>query len=220
MKKSEFDVNLNKWPALLVVGDKVTDEQAIEINFRTTSAWWSTNDHEFLDFIAKTIGTTTRNFMGIDFNQSIRDAWGHIELEYLANSNIVSAYIGGPHGWCSWDGDVFANSYNIGKWPTVEEVFNEWKAIAEAFPFLNLRCQLLDGEQCEVDDRPVSAIVEFIVKDGTVEVIIPDRVPMTTVDSDGNVKKFTRMYNSLYREHGTEADFIERFETFKRIRGI
>lgn len=35
----------------------------------------------------------------------------------------------------------------------------------EAFPYLDLRCQLLSGESCEEEAKPV---VEFIVKDGTV----------------------------------------------------
>ena len=50
----------------------------------------------------------------------------HIELEYLSNHRIVSSWIGGPHGWCNWEGNIGCNNYNIGKHPSCKEVYNEW----------------------------------------------------------------------------------------------
>lgn len=212
-------VGLPKWPALLVMGRRVTHEQAIEINFRTSSAWWSTNDREFLEFVADTIGTTVGEYGFMDFGKDIREKWGFLDLSYLENSNIMSSYIGGPHGWCSWDGVIFANSYNIGKWPSVEEVEQDWKAIAEAFPFLSLRCQLLDGENVEEGER--QALVEFRVNAGEVEVFYPDedRTPMMpTVGPD--ISAFMANRNSRYREHDPEHLFTQRYEIFKQIRGL
>lgn len=211
-----FNVNLNKWPAMLVVGEKVTVEQAIEINFRTACSYWSSNDKDFLAFIAEVIGANVGNYRNVEFTDEIREAWGHIPLEYLSNSNIVSSYIGGPHGWCSWDGEIFSNSYNIGKWPTVREVYDDWCRIAEAFPFLNLRCQLMSGECSE---ERLTALVEFVVKDGAVEVLIPDATPMITA-SDCDISRFISMLNNRYREHGSELDFVTRYNTFKAIRGF
>jgi hypothetical protein len=97
-----------------------------------------------------------------------------IELSYLDNSQICSSWIGGPHGWCDWEGNIGCSNYNIGKWPGVEEVYNEWKSIAKAFPFLDLRCQLANHEASspEMSENP-GPVVEFIVKAGKVKMVIP-----------------------------------------------
>lgn len=178
------DVSLPKWPAMVVRGQRVTREQAAEIIVRTTQWPVSSNQH---DFDAK--ANIAAGFNGVPewrmpeiknepndvrvkrlneaFNReaAVRDELGVIGLQYLANSQISSSYIGGPHGWCNWNGDIFTDSYNIGKWPTVEEVASEWAEIAMAFPFLSLICQLFSGEQCEEGTVP---LVEFLVGDGQV----------------------------------------------------
>lgn len=211
-------IGLPKWPALLVTGKRVTLDQAIEINFRTASSWWSTNDKEFLEFIAESIGASIEGYGYLNFTQEMREKWGHLSLEYLCNSNIVSSYIGGPHGWCSWDGHIFANSYNIGKYPSVVEVHSEWEQIAKAFPFLSLRCQLLDGESSEDGDR--KALVEYVIEDGKVEAFVPeDPTPMVAnVGLDFNM--VAALFNSRLREHGTEQQFTERYNRFKELRGL
>lgn len=215
---SPLEVALPKWPALLVMGNRVTPEQAIEINFRTASGWWSTNDREFLKFVADTIGTKMGQYGSMEFGNEIREKWGFIDLSYLTNSNIMTCYVGGLHGWCSWDGAIFANSYNIGKWPSVAEVQGEWEHIANAFPFLSLRCQLLDGESSEDGER--KALVEFVVKDGKVETFVPEdstpMMPNVGLDMDA----FAANFNSPYREHGPEYLFTERYARFKAIRGL
>lgn len=82
----------------------------------------------------------------------------------------MSCWIGGTHGWCDWDGTIFANSFNVGKWPTVEEVEKDWQAIAAAFPFLDLRSQLLNRGSSEAVDEGASPVVEFVVRNSRVEV--------------------------------------------------
>lgn len=218
MSTPSLKLGLPKWPALLVSGAKVTPDQAIEINFRTASDYWSTNDREFLAFIADTIGTDLTEYGSLNFSREISQKWGHISLSYLSNSNIVSSYIGGPHGWCSWDGTIFSNSYNIGKWPSVDAVFEDWSRIAEAFPFLSLRSQLLDGETA--DDGVRNAVVEFVVADGKVNAFEPeDKTPMVTA-AGLDMDYFARNFNNRYREHGTEQSFTERYERFKVLRGL
>ena len=54
MEKNLFEVELPKWPALVVIGESVTKEQAMEILIRTDSLYFGCNDKEWeeeLNFI-------------------------------------------------------------------------------------------------------------------------------------------------------------------------
>jgi len=93
-----------------------------------------------------------------------------LNLSYLHNHQIVSSWIGGPHGWCTWDGAIGCAVYNIGKWPTVEAVTADWKTIAAAFPFLELRAQLINDE-----GEAGFPAVEWRVASGQVELDLEPR---------------------------------------------
>lgn len=104
-------------------------------------------------------------------NEEFEKEMGFISnTEYVRNNMVASCYIYGAHGWCNPDGTI---SYvdNVGKWPSVEEIFNEWSTIAAAFPYLNVYVTLMSGEQCEDNKRPV---VTLHVKDGSVSCFEPD----------------------------------------------
>ena len=112
---------------------------------------------------------------GIDNVWEIGEAWkkemGIIDTEYVYNSHLSSAYIGGPTGWCSIGGNISVDGHNYGKWPSVESIVNDWQALVAAFPYLDLQCSLFDGEACEDATSPGCTI---IVKDGKVTVCEPD----------------------------------------------
>ncbi len=195
MKKQDFfNLGLPKWPALVVVGKPVTREQAAEIIVRTDSLYFSTNDHAWggqlnsylydvekctsyrlTDAIESKLGLSARDWGAVSaYENAATEAVGKITLEYLDNHQIASSWIGGAHGWCSWDGEIGCSNYNIGKWPSVKDVYDEWVRIAKAFPFLELKCQLMNheaGEEDAVDPRPV---VEFLVKGGRVKMTKPN----------------------------------------------
>ena len=172
------DISLPKWPAFVVSGKKVSEELATNIVIRTDSSLpdfqFSSNDKEF----EKTLNEIFRFPWELDIsNKEYETHWDKVQklhkdlhlvkTNYLNNSQILSAYIGGPHGWCNWNGDIFSNTTNLGKWPEVTEVAEDWSLIATAFPQLDLKCHLYSGESCEDHSRPV---VEFVVKNGIVEV--------------------------------------------------
>jgi hypothetical protein len=182
-----FNIGLPKWPALIVKGKKVTEDQAKEIIIRTDDFYFSSNDHEFskqlYEFIYNVKGEGSMAHCSLhdcfkkedgtndwdkanEAERKIRNDLKLLDLSYLHNSQIVSSWIGGPHGWCNWNGYIGTNNYNIGKWPSVEEVYNDWVKIAQAFPFLDLRSQLLSGETGEDNSYP---LIEYIIKDGKVE---------------------------------------------------
>lgn len=192
MNKEFFNKALPKWPALLVKGKSVTLDQAKEIIIRTDGLGFSTNDREFSSKLNEVVyGVKSQRW---DLTDAIKEQLGITEWDdiwsyqdkkragagvleniyYLMNSQIASNWIGGAHGWCQWDGTIETSNYNIGKWPSIEDVYNEWVVIAETFPFLDLRCQLMNCEACETEpSQPPFPVVEYIVKDGKVEMIEP-----------------------------------------------
>ena len=138
-------------------------------------------------------------------------------LSYLNNNQIVSSWIGGPHGWCDWEGNIYTKNYNIGKWPSVEEVYNEWVTIAEAFPFLSLKSQLLNCEagQDDIEQKPV---VEFVIKDGKVEMVEPSY--LITFASFG-VEDMSDRFSNPYSERGcTIEQFKEAVDYVKSLNKV
>lgn len=135
----------NKWPAILITGDKVTEEQAIDIVIRTDEAvvnpcmFTFGNNHNFGKHWAESIG------VDYEYDDSKFERINFVYLEYLQNRLLGSCWIGGSSSWIWEDGSIFRFS-NIGKWPSTEEVFDELKRIAQAFPYLKLKVTLFDEE--------------------------------------------------------------------------
>jgi hypothetical protein len=193
--KDFFNIWLPKWPAMVVVGRPVSRQQAMEIIIRTDDLYFSSNNPKFdkvlneyfydvkidsdvYDAVITKLGISKELKYSnelYDYMYKKRSEVGRVKLTYLNNSRITSSWVGGAHGWCDWNGNIGCNNYNIGKWPSVEEVYNEWKLIAKAFPYLDLTCQLMNHESsCEdmVDDP--KPLINFVVKNGNVKMTEPD----------------------------------------------
>ena len=164
-------IDLPKWPQMLVVGKSITQEQAKEIIFRTdaffTDCWgWAGNDRSFNDWYLEISGIIKEDW---DFQEYVREKIKYINLPYIGNNYGCSSFIFGPNGWCNPSGNIY-HAHNIGKWPDVSEVYNEWVLVAEAFPFLDLEATLFNGESHEDHTSPVCT---FYIKDGKVELGAP-----------------------------------------------
>jgi hypothetical protein len=150
-----------KWPRLIVVGNNVTPDQADQILIRT-NYWHSlfSNDKQWQAIVATVVAEfgypAEPDPSGLRVEGAIwarieaKDRWrkhlGVLDLGYLHNWQIMSAWFGGPHGWCNWDGQIGCTTFNIGKWPSENEVTGEWRAIAAAFPYLRLTAQCIEDE--------------------------------------------------------------------------
>lgn len=210
-------VGLPKWPALTVVGEKVTPEQAMRVIIRTNGGFlFMSNDKAFVRDLYEVLGLEADELGYPQDYTALGAAQERYQtispLEFLCNRQIVSAFIGGPHGWCNWNGDIFCNTFNIGKYPDAETVLDEWAAIAEAFPFLALKSQLLTGETSEPGIIPV---VEYRVVHGKVTAFLPEG---TLVPSVSNLS--APVLSSLYflgRERGcTLGQFKQALELCDR----
>ena len=236
---------LPKWPMAFVTGERVTPEQAKDILFRTDSNFHMPspygfgNNHAFKEYCFRAFGwqklfdeqnswyglTDEQRAAKLERGESVSDtyhaleAWceemGIIRTEYVDNSWISSAYIGGPHGWCSPDGEIFSDGHNYGKWPSVEAIEQDWQKLATAFPYLDLVCTMFSGEQCEENIQPV---VTFVVKGGKVEVRAPDlslhsKAPNFGGESDDRIAGMLQrlMMGDSSREQGWSHDWVREF---------
>jgi hypothetical protein len=196
-----------KWPRLIVVGEPVDPEQADEILVRTARWYLSTNDREFEQQVYQTLGIKTVPYTEHgtlehpDFwaLEKWENAHGVLDLEFLGNQRIASAYIGGPHGWCDWDGTIGSFDYNIGKWPSLESVHAEAKQIAEAFPYLDLRMQFIEEE----GEGSIAAQID--VADGKATIVEPDGMLVHPTDWVGaDPEAMVRRVLEPHRERGVD----------------
>lgn len=185
--KELLNVDLPKWPQLIVTGKSVSKDRALEI-IRRTDVFFrhgiGGNNSEFNEWVINTV-----NFPELDdykykndddFNSAFdaytdalntwHDNWNYVTTEYVANSWISCSELGGPCGFMHQDGQI-GYDRNIGKWPSVEEVFNDFKVIAEAFPDLDMEATIMNGEECEY---PTRALVSFKIKDGKATLVDPE----------------------------------------------
>lgn len=227
-----FNKGLPKWPALVVRGKTVTQDQAKEIIIKTSGFTFICNDKEWESKINKIIyGIEESTFGSLDkklcekygikendwnsvwdLKSKLESAYAPIrDLNYLSNSRIASSWIGGPHGWCNWNGKIGCSNYNIGKWPSVEEVYNEWVAIAEEFKFLELKCQLMDSEAGE-NESP-KPVVEFEIKNGKVSLYEPGEI--LDYPAFGTDDVVLRLTNPLAERGCSESTLIEAFNFVK-----
>lgn len=217
-------VHLVKWPRLLVHGESVTPEQANEIIIRTTSLWYvGTNDHEWKAEVEQIMGLPPEFRHGFykkpveERVELIREqnaklkarerALGTVSLTYLDNHRIASNYIGGPHGWCDWNGTIGAATYNIGKWPTGPEVHSDLESITAAFPFLRMTVQLVndyyDGDEYRYEDL---AAVTWFVDQGTVTYDAKPRRKIMVPREDTHDDFLMRRFTDPHGERGVSSD--------------
>lgn len=186
MSESLPYADLPKWSRFVVSGDNVTEDQAAEIILRTSDLYFHTNDHHWRHQVHTLLGIASdkslNNLSSPDSDKidKVTEELGVLDLYYLHNSQIASCYIGGPHGWCSWNGHIGCDGYNIGKYPSVEEIYEEWKSIAATWPFLKLRCQIWNkgyGEESDSDeeDSHPRPVVEYVIENGTVTALVPKK---------------------------------------------
>lgn len=149
--------DFTKWPRLVIVPEPghetVTREQTNEILLRTNGDCLMSNDREWEAAVAGVLGikpcASHRVSVDLlpwrecaDWYQSIRG----LDLHYVRNSRIMSSWIGGPHGWLDWDGNIGCSTWNIGKWPSESEVTSDFKQISAAFPYLDFHAQVITDE--------------------------------------------------------------------------
>lgn len=169
-----------KFPAFLVVGNKVTEDQAAEIIVRTTQWPCKNKDEKIKKILNDLIGP----------EKEIQ--------KYIYRTNIIkgSNYIG--NDWIDWDGTIFFNGKNIGPWPSVYEISSDWENIAKTFPFLELHCQVMNKEYDHVGDSIATA--QWEIKNGKVRVFFPENILISNNQwSDKRLFSFEHIVDRIKR---------------------
>jgi hypothetical protein len=211
------DIELPKWSGLLVVGDSITPEQAGEIIVRT-SDWYSLFNLNGEKHLLNEVKKIYRETLPIEeliseviFNENVfYQKIDHLSLSYLDNDRIDSSWIGGLKGWCDWDGTIFCNNYNIGKYPNVIDVIDDLKDIIKAFPYLEFKLQLLSHEaSIEEYINEVKPLVSLEVNKGQIKELKIDRLiaPYMSQQKDDSEEVFI---NILNRNWMKDSEHIKR----------
>ncbi len=205
---------------MLVTGKPVSIEQAKEIIFRTDSFLTSASEYsggnarEFNKQYRKDAGLTklqvTRKYPeGGDYidsdwrkEQVLQHELGYISTQYVHNTWASSAFIGGPHGWCSPKGVIFYDD-NVGKWPSADELVEDWSTLAKEFPFLDLHVTLMSDESGESDSDDKVPVFNIRVVSGVATMLPPD-ASVHVVRTDGSTKIDQFMARLSNRSHSTE----------------
>lgn len=190
MKEFNPNVGLPKWPQMLTYGRSVTPEQALEIIRRTDTFFthgYGSNAHRFDEDARRIVGlpperwgvpepdeTEPQRIARLRREWAIEEQWrvwwDCVDTGYVHNSFVSSAFIGGPHGWCHPDGLVYFAD-NVGKWPSVEAITEDWKTLLDAFPFIDLGVVLMDNESSDEEAQP---LIGIRVGSGAVTLMHPD----------------------------------------------
>ncbi len=196
---------LPKWPQMYTTGKPVALDQAKEIIRRTDKFFTlgvNGNDKEFIKSLKTKLSIPFGYFDFDDFSKfdknkfendmcKWRSHWNPIQTQYVHNDWVSSCFSEGPHGWCHPDGTIgFVD--NIGKWPTVESVYDDWVKIAKEFTFLEVGVTLMNCESSEAEDPDFNAekVVSFFIKDGSVEILNPDEID---VHKDHDLPKINKV---------------------------
>ena len=212
---------LPKWPQCVIWGEKVTIDQAKEILSRTDSFFAQgpcSNNHEWDEEMKKYVKfPDADNYITKDNTYDWDAYWADksayrknhkiIPLDYLDNNYISSCYIEGVNGWCHPNGDIFFNK-NVGKYPTWEDLESDCKNIAKAFPFLNMKVCLFNGEMSEEDTQ---AIGGFVIANGKVSLLkktdfLSNDDPKRTTEFWDWEKTFTRLLQEKYDIFGEKTN--------------
>lgn len=221
-----LNLGLPKWPQMIVTGQSVTVDQAKNIILRTDDfltdpyKWSGGNNHGFNTRYRKMAGLDRIKdddwVKLLDFGAKLREEIGHIECEYVKNSWASCAFIFGPHGWC-WPDGTIQYVDNVGKWPSVEDILNDWAKLATAFRYLQLNVTLMDGEGCE---DGLSPVVNIRVAEGSASLEPPN---LSIHESSTFIN---RADNALFlhlenrdREQGLPKEWVEEFAAIVKQAG-
>ena len=205
-------MKIPKNASYVVMGTPVTEEQATEIIVRTDS-WKFKNWIGNLPDILRVIGIpvpdrieyrdrkvlSVKDLVSEDLElvEKLRKDLCVLDLKHFYTERLTENIFGNRRGWCTWMGRVFENySHVVDLTQKPSELLEDWALIAKAFPFLNLRCQIMDKLRSRDKDEVLQPCLEIKVKEGKASLIknpreTLDMVPMIQLSREAMFTPFT-----------------------------
>ena len=138
------------------------------------------------------------------------EEWGCLGLHYFLNHWISCAYIGGPYGWISPEGEIGGLLYGEKYGIETEELEEDLKKVATEWPSLEFTVYLVDSSGSS--DDPFWVYAEWKVSGGNVELIKEDyeidNITYETIDEE------------VYREHLKNAEDPECWWSLKELKKL
>lgn len=223
----QLNVNLPRWSQMLVWGKPVTRLQARDIINRTDPFFYTLgeyaggNNHDWNQWARETLGIAAVRELLATANRTERwtlesrimaqvaQEMGFVRTQYVTSNWASCSFVHGPHGWCHPDGTI-AYVDNVGKYPYTTALYEDWRELARAFPFLDLTVTLMDGEGCEADIRP---LISFRVREGSVAVLLTPVMPEPQEDVRERIDRsitnaFVRLNGNVRAEQGLPDSWV------------
>lgn len=161
-------------------GRPVTEEQAFEIIRRTADIFgdYRLSTHNHKDYLG------SLNFYNCIFK--VKDS---LQLS----------------GWIHTNGEIGIDS-NIGKYPTVDEIFTEWIPRVDVFPYLDLIIALTYWNECPDTDINADDYTEKFYNAVACGVVIHDK-HIELINASKTVSKF-KEYDALYGKPSSTTEQI------------
>ncbi len=224
-----MEPSFGKYPIMIVRGEKITFDEADEILIRTNNWNDDSQDKDWTDVVYRSAGIRMGH-LNMPHPDALRDfqkKYRVLDLEYCWNHRIMSRHILGPRGWCDWDGVL---SYELpiqSKWPLLVELEHEWRMIAEAFPFLNLKVQFAEQKPDDTlhwgdVDREVRPTLQFTVAAGGIKTDYdPDKGfkrMQIKYQSKNDIRTMLRRHSSVHGRKGVPLDRLR--EALDRVKPL
>lgn len=222
IEEHAFAIDTPKFCHLLIKGDNVLVDQAKEIILRTdrflTSITCIVSDERFacnyramsgLASLSKRSGFFSRHDTvshDWDAEKALKAKLGVVSLNCVISDMASSCYALGPQGFCQPDGRIVFSD-NIGKYPSVKDLYEDFVALAQAFPFLTLRASLFLND---VADSEQDFGVGFLVSKGEVRIVLDD-MEMQAPNRDISLLMNKRLSGDFDGVHGLPLDWYDSY---------
>lgn len=198
-KKNTSDVFFNGWVQCFTIGKKVSQKEAMEVLGKLDSAFIETHSND-IDWQKKRDSLLGQDKL-ISYSADIKEIYKekfpnyeHIFLNYFSTEMGDSHFVRGPNGWMHPRGCIW-NTFNIGKYPTLDEILSDLVHIANEFPFIEMVVVMMNDALEEPNRRPKIGIS---VNKGKVTLL-------STTDAIAIANEYLRdKNNSIYNQ---EMDF-------------
>lgn len=238
-KETAFPLPLPRWAQLRMTGPNIGVALAKEVIFATdvfltSFAASGGNNRDWEEAVRTRMGVSTKSMnesppygtpeaaslhreMEISFElQSMwREAGKSVSTQYVKNDWASCCFIGGPHGWCSPAGEIYFSD-NVGKYPSVQDIYEDLEAIAKRWPTLVFTATLMDGESGSDDTLPVvtmkgeGGVITFLDYEvGDLNFAKAHYAPVVPVNA---VDRFAALWSSgRFREQGLPQEWVDEF---------
>lgn len=155
-KKYANNVFFNGWVQCFTVGKRVSQKEAMKVLGKLDRAFITThsNDIDWQKQRDSLLGQDELMSYGVDIKKIYKEKfpnYEHIFLNYFSTEMGDSDFVRGPNGWMHPRGYIW-NTFNIGKYPTLDEILSDLVHIANEFPFIEMVVIIMD-DAIEIDVR-------------------------------------------------------------------